>query len=124
VWGTGWRERKLGGYIASGEAGLARDRADHRRLDLPRAVAAALGGLPAAWMGAWGGLTLLSVLIAAPVFAPLEGWLSVAHGIVLAVACLSAWTGLTRIAVAGGAGSARRLGLGAGGLQLGRCWGW
>lgn len=99
---------------------MARDRADHRRLNVAGAMATAVGGMPAAWAGAWGVLALLSVLIATPALVPLEGWMSAAHAGVLAVAGLSAWTGLTRIAVAGGVDRARRLGLGAGGLQFGK----
>lgn len=83
-------------------------------------MATAAGGMPAAWAGAWGVLALLSVLIAIPALVPLEGWMGVAHGVVLALAGLSAWAGMTRIAVAGDVDRARRLGLGAGGLQFGR----
>lgn len=99
---------------------MARDRADHRRLKVADAVVTALGGMPAAWTGAWGVLALLSILIAVPAVVPLEDWLGRAHAVVLGLAGLSAWTGLTRIAVGGGAGPARRLGLGAGGLQFGK----
>ncbi len=93
---------------------MARDRADHRRLKVVAAFATALGGLPAAWAGAWGVLAFASVLIAAPVFAPLEGWMGWAHTALLALTGLSGWAALTRIALD------RRSGLGAGGLQFGK----
>lgn len=99
---------------------MARDRADHRRLNVVTAVGTALGGMPAAWAGAWGVLAFLSAMVAAPVFVHIKGWMCAAYGFALAVAGLSAWTGLTRIAIAGGAGPARRLGLGTGGLQFGK----
>ncbi len=93
---------------------MARDRADHRRLDVVAAFATALGGVPAAWMGAWGVLAFASVLIAAPVFVPLDGWMGWAHTALLALTGLSAWAALTRIALD------RRSGLGGGGLQFGK----
>lgn len=93
---------------------MARDRADHRRLDVVAAFATALGGLPAAWAGAWGVLAFASVLIAAPVFAPLEGWMGWAHTALLALTGLSALGALTRIALD------RPSGLGGGGLQFGK----
>lgn len=93
---------------------MARDRADHRRLDVVAAFATALGGLPAAWAGAWGVLAFASALIAAPVFVPLEGWMGWAHTALLALTGLSAWGALTRIALD------RRSGLGGGGLQFGK----
>lgn len=93
---------------------MARDRADHRRLDVVAAFATALGGLPAAWAGAWGVLAFASALIVAPVFAPLEGWMGWAHAGLLALTGLSAWGALTRIALN------RRAGLGGGGLQFGK----
>lgn len=93
---------------------MARDRADHRRLDVVAAFAAALRGVPAAWKGAWGVLAFASVLIAGPALVPLEGWMGGAHGALLAVTGLSAWAALTRIALD------RRKGLGGGGLQFGR----
>lgn len=99
---------------------MARDRADHRRLDVVAALGKALGGLPAAWAGAWGVLTFASALIAAPVFVPLEGWMGWAHTALLALTGLTAWAALTRIAVAGGVEGARRIGLGGGGLQFGK----
>lgn len=93
---------------------MARDRADHRRLNVVAAFAAALRGLPAAWAGAWGVLTFASLLIAAPAFVPLEGWMGWAHAALLGLTGLSAWGALTRIALD------RRSGLGGGGLQFGK----
>lgn len=93
---------------------MARDRADHRRLDVVAAFASALGGLPAAWAGAWGVLAFASALMAAPVFVPLEGWMGWAHTALLALTGLSAWGALTRIALD------QRKGLGGGGLQFGK----
>ena len=93
---------------------MARDRADHRRLNVVAALAAALRGLPAAWAGAWAVLAFASILIAAPVLAPLEGWMGRAHAALLALTGLSAWGALTRIALD------RRSGLGGGGLQFGK----
>lgn len=93
---------------------MARDRADHRRLNVVTAFATALGGLPAAWAGAWGVLAFTSVLIGAPAFVPLEGWMGWAHTALLALTGLSAWAALTRIALD------RRTGLGGGGLQFGK----
>lgn len=93
---------------------MARDRADHRRLNVVAAFATALGGLPAAWAGAWGVLAFASALIAAPVFVPLDGWMGWAHSGLLALTGLSAWGALTRIALN------RRAGLGGGGLQFGK----
>lgn len=99
---------------------MARDRADHRRLNVVAAFVTALGGLPAAWAGAWGVLAFASALIAAPVLVPLEGWMGTAHTALLALTGLTAWAALTRIAVAGGVEGARRIGLGGGGLQFGK----
>lgn len=93
---------------------MARDRADHRRLDVIAAFTTALGDLPAAWSGAWGVLAFASILIAAPVFAPLEGWMGWAHTALLVLIGVSAWGALTRIALG------RREGLGRGGLQFGK----
>ena len=93
---------------------MARDRADHRRLNVVAAFAAALRGLPRAWAGAWGVLAFASILIAAPAFVPLEGWMGWAHAALLTLTGLSAWGALTRIALD------RRSGLGGGGLQFGK----
>lgn len=93
---------------------MARDRADHRRLNVVTALGKALGGLPAAWAGAWGVLVFASALIAMPVFVPLEGWMGWAHTVLLVLTGLSAWGALTRIALD------RRRGLGGGGLQFGK----
>lgn len=89
------------------------DRADHRRLNPAAAISAAVRGLPALWRGAWAALAFLTLLMSAPVLAPMTGGAGVAYGLILALGVLTAWGALTRIALG------QKRGLGAGGVQFG-----
>lgn len=98
---------------------VASDRADKRRLDPVAALHAGVAGIGVAWSGAWAVLTLLSLLIMAPLMVPVTPVFGAGLALVLAFAGLAAAGALFRIAIAGTVETARRSGLGAGGLQLG-----
>lgn len=87
--------------------------ADHRRLDLRRAVVVTVRGLRAAWSGAWAILAGTSLLIALPLWASPTGAAAWLYGLGGVLAVLAAWGALTRIALD------QRAGLGLGGVQFG-----
>ncbi|NBB50910.1 hypothetical protein GVN24_21750 [Rhizobium sp. CRIBSB] len=98
---------------------MASDRADKRRLDPVAALHAGVAGIGVAWSGAWAVLTLLSLLIVAPLLVPVTPVFELGLGLVLTLTGIIAAGALFRIAVLGTVGEARRGGLGAGGLQFG-----
>lgn len=98
---------------------MQQNRRNGRRLNLRQAIIVACGGLPRAWIGAWGVMVLTG---AAWLFAPLApaGAASWAAGLVVAAASLVLVGALARIAISNGLDEAKGLGLGPAGLQFGR----
>ena len=102
-----------------------------RRLPLWACVAEAYAFVPKAWAGAWGALALATVLAAWPIWAAVWVFKTDARWIVsppmvalwallLTLASLAAKGALFRLGVSRSLPEARALGLGVGGLQLGR----
>lgn len=90
---------------------------NQRRLDLARAIGDGARALPRLWAGAWASLVFVTLLALASPWAPAPGrWV---YLVALGLSVLSLWGGLSRLGVSDDVGSARRLGLGAGGLQFG-----
>ncbi len=92
-----------------------------RRLNLQAALGATLRALPRLWSGAAGALALCLLVWLAPLVVTVNRgpWTPIWMG-VAGLAALMTVGGLTRLAVADDVASARALGLGPFGLQLGR----
>lgn len=90
---------------------------NQRRLDLSRAIGDGARALPRLWAGSWASLVFVSLLTLANPWAPDPArWVYV---VALGLSVLGLWGGLSRLGVSDDVASARRLGLGAGGLQFG-----
>jgi hypothetical protein len=95
-----------------------------RRLRLGAALGAAAAFAPKAWTNAWGALVLFALVLASPAFLP-DAWRGQAvcclvWGAAAVLSGLALEGGLYRLGVTRTVREAQALGLGIGGLQLGR----